>query len=143
MYEGWKKRGVLSSEWVATTDAFLDRAFARSETGTDVRCPCSKCRNINFQDIMLFPTPYLRRLKVVGDRLMPSDISYLRRFKAYVRRLWPSEVVSFTVVPQSPIPLEALLTQCLYSIRFCILLLEPALQDRLIQREIRGNVRKT
>jgi hypothetical protein len=39
MYEGWKKRGTLSSEWVAKTDAFLDRAFARSETGTDVRCP--------------------------------------------------------------------------------------------------------
>jgi hypothetical protein len=50
MYEGWKKRGALSSEWVAKTDAFLDRAFARSETGTDVRCPCSKCRNINFLD---------------------------------------------------------------------------------------------
>jgi hypothetical protein len=101
MYEGWKKRGALSSEWVAKTDAFLDRAFARSETGTDVRCPCSKCRNINFQDIMLFPTPYLRRLKVVGDRLMPSDISYLRRFKAYVQRIWPSGVVSFTVVIQT------------------------------------------
>jgi hypothetical protein len=50
MYEGWKKRGALSSEWVAKTDAFLDRAFARSETGTDVRCPCSKCRNIYFLD---------------------------------------------------------------------------------------------
>jgi hypothetical protein len=49
-------------------------------------------------DIILFLTPYLRRLKAVRDRLMPSDISYLRRFKAYVRRLWPSEVVSFTVV---------------------------------------------
>jgi hypothetical protein len=43
MYEGWKKRDALSSEWVAKTDAFLDRAFARSETGTDVRCSCSKC----------------------------------------------------------------------------------------------------
>jgi hypothetical protein len=50
MYEGWKKRGALSSEWVAKTDAFLDRAFAWSETGTDVRCPCSKCRNIYFFD---------------------------------------------------------------------------------------------
>jgi hypothetical protein len=50
MYEGWKKRGALSSEWVAKTDVFLDRAFARSETGTDVRCPCSKCRNIYFLD---------------------------------------------------------------------------------------------
>jgi hypothetical protein len=43
MYEGWKKRSALSSEWVAKTDAFLDHAFARSETGTDVRYPCSKC----------------------------------------------------------------------------------------------------
>jgi hypothetical protein len=38
-------------------------------------------------DITLFPTPYPRRLKTVGDRLMPSDITYLRRSKAYVRRL--------------------------------------------------------
>jgi hypothetical protein len=50
MYEGCKKRGALSSEWVAKTDVFLDRAFARSETGTEVRCPCSKCRNIYFLD---------------------------------------------------------------------------------------------
>jgi hypothetical protein len=32
MYEGLKKRCVLSSEWVARTDVFLDHAFARSET---------------------------------------------------------------------------------------------------------------
>jgi hypothetical protein len=50
MYEGWKKRGALSSEWVAKTDALLDHAFSRSKTGTDVRCPCSKCRNIYFLD---------------------------------------------------------------------------------------------
>jgi hypothetical protein len=25
MFEGWKKRCALSSEWVAKTDAFLDR----------------------------------------------------------------------------------------------------------------------
>jgi hypothetical protein len=48
MYEGWKKRDALSSEWVAKADAFLDRAFARSDTKTDVRCPYSKCRNIYF-----------------------------------------------------------------------------------------------
>jgi hypothetical protein len=29
MYEGRNKRGALSSEWVAKTDAFLDHAFAR------------------------------------------------------------------------------------------------------------------
>jgi hypothetical protein len=48
MYEGFKKRDALSSEWVAKTYVFLDHAFAWSETGTDVRCPCSKCRNIYF-----------------------------------------------------------------------------------------------
>jgi hypothetical protein len=51
MYEDWKKRGALSREWFAKTDAFLDHAFARPETGTDViRCPSSKCRNIYFLD---------------------------------------------------------------------------------------------
>jgi hypothetical protein len=50
MCKGWKKRGALSSEWVAKINAFLDRAFVRSETRTDVRCPCCKCRNIYFLD---------------------------------------------------------------------------------------------
>jgi hypothetical protein len=50
VYEDWKKRGALSSEWVAKTDAFLDRAFARLETETDVRFPCNKCQNIYFLD---------------------------------------------------------------------------------------------
>jgi hypothetical protein len=50
MYEGWKKICALSNKWVAKTDAFLDHAFARSETGTDVRCPYSKCWNIYFLD---------------------------------------------------------------------------------------------
>jgi hypothetical protein len=50
MYEGWKKRSDLTREWVVKTDAFFDRAFARSEIGTDARCPCSKCRNIYFLD---------------------------------------------------------------------------------------------
>jgi hypothetical protein len=49
-------------------------------------------------NIVLFPTSYVRRLVVVGDKRIPSDISYLRRFEAYVRRLWPSEVLCFTVV---------------------------------------------
>jgi hypothetical protein len=51
MYKGWKKRGALSSEWVAKTDIFLNHAFSSSETRTDVRCPCSKCRNIYFLDM--------------------------------------------------------------------------------------------
>src|SRR5688572_107520 len=50
IYEGWKKRGALSSEWVAKTNIFIDHAFARSETGTDVMCPCNKCQNIYFID---------------------------------------------------------------------------------------------
>jgi hypothetical protein len=49
-------------------------------------------------DIMLFPTSYPRRLKTVGDKLMPSEIAYLRRSKSYVRRFEPSEISSFTVV---------------------------------------------
>jgi hypothetical protein len=56
-------------------------------------------------DITLFPTHYLRRLKTVGDRLMPSDITYLWRCKSYVRRLWPSEVLPFTISDEwLPVP---------------------------------------
>jgi hypothetical protein len=77
MYEGWKKRGALSSEWVAKTDAFLNRAFARSETETDVRCPCSKYQNIYFFD---------RRTMDDGS-LWSSDIVYFRR--------QPSEITLF------------------------------------------------
>ena len=49
-------------------------------------------------DIALFPTSYLRRLKAVGDKALPSEITYFRRFSSYVRRFWPSDVVPFTVV---------------------------------------------
>ena len=49
-------------------------------------------------DIALFPTSYLRRLKAVGDKALPSEIIYFRRFIPYVRRLWPSDVSAFTVV---------------------------------------------
>ena len=49
-------------------------------------------------DIALFPTSYLRRLKAVGDKALPSEIIYFRRFIPYVRRLWPSEILCFTVV---------------------------------------------
>jgi hypothetical protein len=49
-------------------------------------------------DIALFPTSYLRRLKAVGDKPLPSEIIYFRRFIPYVRRLWPSDVSAFTVV---------------------------------------------
>jgi hypothetical protein len=51
MYECWNKRVAISSEWVAKTDAFLDHAFARLDTGSDVRYPCRKYRNIYFLDM--------------------------------------------------------------------------------------------
>jgi hypothetical protein len=49
---------------VAKTNAFLDRAFARSETRTDVWFPCCKCHNIYFHDrrtmsIGLFNNDYM------------------------------------------------------------------------------------
>jgi hypothetical protein len=44
---------------------------------------------------------YFRRLKAVGDKSLPSEISYLRRFNSYVRRFWPSDVSPFTVVTLS------------------------------------------
>jgi hypothetical protein len=49
-------------------------------------------------NIALFPTSYLRRLKAVGDKALPSEIIYFRRFIPYVRRFWPSDVSPFTVV---------------------------------------------
>jgi hypothetical protein len=49
-------------------------------------------------DIALFLTRYLRRLKAVGDKSLPSEIIYFRRFIPYVRRLWPSDISEFTVV---------------------------------------------
>jgi hypothetical protein len=48
MYDSWKMKGALSSEWVSKTDTFLDLALARSETEIDDRCPCSMCQNIYF-----------------------------------------------------------------------------------------------
>jgi hypothetical protein len=52
-------------------------------------------------DIALFPTRYLRRLKAVGDKSLPSEIIYFRRFIPYVRRLWPSDISEFTVVTRA------------------------------------------
>jgi hypothetical protein len=42
MYECWKKRGALSSEWVAKTNTFLDHAFARYTTGIERFAECLK-----------------------------------------------------------------------------------------------------
>jgi Transposase-associated domain len=49
MYNGWKKNGRFSPEWVAGTNAFLDRAFSLSSTG-NAQCPCNKCQNFKFFD---------------------------------------------------------------------------------------------
>jgi hypothetical protein len=44
MYDGWKKNGAHSREWVDKTNKFIEHAFSLSNTGI-VRCPYSKCRN--------------------------------------------------------------------------------------------------
>jgi hypothetical protein len=57
-------------------------------------------------DITLFPTNYLRWLKAVGDKALPSEISYFRRFNPYVRRFWPSDFAPFTVVIDHPLSIS-------------------------------------
>jgi hypothetical protein len=74
MFEGWKKRCALSSEWVVKTDAFLDCAFVRSETETDVRCPCSKFQNIYFLD----------RRTISIDLLLMGWKSYMPGYEVWV-----------------------------------------------------------
>jgi hypothetical protein len=49
MYEGWRMNHP-STEWIKKIEDFIDRAFALSRTGTDVRCPCSMCRVFRCQD---------------------------------------------------------------------------------------------
>jgi hypothetical protein len=49
MYEGWRMNDP-SVDWIRKTEDFIDRAFAISRTGTDVRCPCSMCRVCRCQD---------------------------------------------------------------------------------------------
>jgi hypothetical protein len=44
MYDGWRKNGAHSREWVDKTNKFIEYSFSLSNTGI-VRCPCSKCRN--------------------------------------------------------------------------------------------------
>jgi hypothetical protein len=99
MSDGFINRRI-GHQSVGPTDRSLKRLASITSNGW---CAPSEIAYVRRRpsDVMLFPTPYLRRLKVVGDRLMPSDISYLRRFKAYVQRIWPSGVVSFTVVIQT------------------------------------------
>jgi hypothetical protein len=44
MYDGWRKNGAHSREWVDKTNKFIEHAFSLSNIGI-ARCPCSKCRN--------------------------------------------------------------------------------------------------
>jgi hypothetical protein len=44
IYDGWRKNGAHSREWVGKTNKFIEHAFSLSNTGI-TRCPCSKCRN--------------------------------------------------------------------------------------------------
>jgi hypothetical protein len=44
MYDGRKKNGAHSREWVDKTNKFIEHAFSLSNTGI-IRCPCNKCRN--------------------------------------------------------------------------------------------------
>jgi hypothetical protein len=37
-------------EWIRKIEYFIDRAFALSRTGMDVRCPCSMCLVCRCQD---------------------------------------------------------------------------------------------
>jgi hypothetical protein len=66
MYQGWRKRGARSSEWVTKTDAFLDHALAQSETGIDVRCPYSKCQNIYFLDRITMQIDLYKNVYILG-----------------------------------------------------------------------------
>jgi hypothetical protein len=49
MYDGWRKNGAYSREWVDKTNEFIEHAFSLSNTGI-TRSPCSKCRNGLFHD---------------------------------------------------------------------------------------------
>jgi hypothetical protein len=44
MYDGWRKSGPHSREWVDKTNKFNEHAFSLENTGI-TRCLCSKCRN--------------------------------------------------------------------------------------------------
>jgi hypothetical protein len=44
MYDGWRKNGAHSREWVDKTNKYTEHAFSLSNTGI-TRCPCSKCQN--------------------------------------------------------------------------------------------------
>jgi hypothetical protein len=49
MYGGWKKGGAHMREWMSKTQEFINRAFFLPNN-RDVKCPCSRCRNIVCED---------------------------------------------------------------------------------------------
>jgi hypothetical protein len=42
MYDGWRKNGAHSREWIDKTNKFIEHAFSLLNTGI-ARCPCNKC----------------------------------------------------------------------------------------------------
>ena len=44
MYDGWRKDGAHSNEWMGVTKDFLEHAF-KDATGRLVKCPCNRCEN--------------------------------------------------------------------------------------------------
>lgn len=49
MYAGWKKGGCHTKEWFQKTEKFLENARGES-THAVIRCPCTKCGNIQSHD---------------------------------------------------------------------------------------------
>jgi hypothetical protein len=46
MYSGHLGQGQVTDEWIAKTDAFLERAFGEATKGASkIVCPCSSCVN--------------------------------------------------------------------------------------------------
>jgi hypothetical protein len=45
-----RREGLYQVSGLPRLTLFLDHAFARLETETDVRFPCNKCQNIYFLD---------------------------------------------------------------------------------------------
>jgi hypothetical protein len=49
MYAGWKKGVCHTKEWFQKTEKFLENACGES-THAVIRCPCTKCGNIQSHD---------------------------------------------------------------------------------------------
>jgi hypothetical protein len=49
MYDGWKKSGAHTTEWMNKIQEFIDRVFS-VPLDQGVKCPCSRCRNALRED---------------------------------------------------------------------------------------------